>query len=194
MLLERLEKNEERMKSLREAVKELIINLHKANIGASSSTRANVGLFETDEEAEGKRLKSKELGQLVVRLAADCSKKSSFIETLPKDLKIKEILGKEGSVVFFKSFGLSDSTDNNNNNNNNLENNNNNNNSQQQQQSITNAQLTRQESVDINGTNNNNSSSIINNNNNNNPNTVDIEDLEGNLMNLLQQWLKHLTS
>lgn len=52
----KLEKSEERLAALRTAVKELIHHVQKASIGAQSAhVRGNMGLFETDEEADAKR-------------------------------------------------------------------------------------------------------------------------------------------
>ncbi len=106
-LLSRLEKNEERLQAMREAVRELVSHVHKMSVGGATSGRAaSVGLFETDEEAEGKRAKAKELGQATLRIAAECAKRSSVTDSLPRDVRLREILGRESSAIFFKQFDM----------------------------------------------------------------------------------------
>eukprot|EP01035_Chromulina_nebulosa_P018400 gene18400-24102_t len=58
---------------MREVIKDLSTQVIKASFGGSS--RGTVGLFETDEEAEGRRVKVKELGQIVCKLALECANK-----------------------------------------------------------------------------------------------------------------------
>lgn len=99
VLISRLEKTEDRMLVLRDAVKDLISHVHKANVGGAN--KGSVGLFETDEEAEGKRVIAKELGQSVLRIAAECSKKSTAIKAMTPQQRLREIVGKDAAKLFF---------------------------------------------------------------------------------------------
>lgn len=108
-LVIQLEKNEIRLASLRETMKELITHLHKATIGATSgSNKGAVGLFETDDEAESKRKVAKELAVTVTKLSSECVKKSRMLDSLPREIRLKEILGKDASTLFFKHYAVID--------------------------------------------------------------------------------------
>lgn len=107
-LLSRLEKNEERMQAMREAVKELVAHVHKMSVSGpgergGSATRASVGLFETDEEAESKRLRAKELGQATLKVAGECTRRSTLIDSMSRDVRLREILGRECASIFFRN-------------------------------------------------------------------------------------------
>jgi len=58
-LISKLEQNEERLCSLHDVINTLVTHVQKATISSSSSTQrtSNIGLFETDEEAEKKKIK-----------------------------------------------------------------------------------------------------------------------------------------
>jgi hypothetical protein len=99
LLVDRLEKNEERIAYLHEVIKELSSHLTKAMTGGLS--RQKVGLFETDETAEGKRIQVKEIGQIVCKLSQECSSKSSQVISLKGDEKLREILGHKVSNDYF---------------------------------------------------------------------------------------------
>jgi hypothetical protein len=104
VLVSRLERSEERLAALREVVRDLVTHVQKSsfsNVGSSSSKSTNVGLFETDEEAEGKRTKAKELGQLICRTANDLCVRGAAVQLLSPDEKLREILGKELAANFF---------------------------------------------------------------------------------------------
>lgn len=99
LLVSRLEQSEERLASLREVVKDMANYVAKASV--ASLSKGNVGLFETDIEAEEKRQKVRELGQSACRLASECSAKSLKVQSLPSDAKLREILGSEASSLYF---------------------------------------------------------------------------------------------
>jgi hypothetical protein len=102
-LISRLEKNEERLQNMREVVKELVVYIHKSSIGGPSRALGS-SLFETNEEVEQKRQNAKELGQSLVKLSAECVKRTAGMDALPRDRKLREILGKQSAAVFFKPF------------------------------------------------------------------------------------------
>ncbi len=95
-LVRRIEKYEERLQDLREVLRLLVHQLHKANVSSiQPKSSSNGGLFETDEALEGRREKIKELGQVVVKLAADYRSKSLSISNMPQEQRLREILGDE---------------------------------------------------------------------------------------------------
>eukprot|EP01038_Epipyxis_sp_PR26KG_P004560 gene4560-6432_t len=103
VLINKLEKSEDRLREMQQVLRDLVTYLHKEmnmSNALSSKTSTHVGLFETDEEAETKRNKIKELGQIVSKLSSECVKKSQHLESLPRDKRILEILGKESAAIF----------------------------------------------------------------------------------------------
>mmetsp|Transcript_8567 Transcript_8567/g.11931 ORF Transcript_8567/g.11931 Transcript_8567/m.11931 type:complete len:390 (-) Transcript_8567:2703-3872(-) len=109
-LMARLEKYDDRIRALRNIVKELVAHVFKGNMIApggptigSSAMRGTVALFdEDDEEAELKRQKAKELSQSVMKLAVDCAKKTNALEVLSKEDRLKVIVGKEAASLLFE--------------------------------------------------------------------------------------------
>jgi hypothetical protein len=96
-LVERIEKYDERIYNMREVLRGVVAQLHKANIsaGQSKSSQNGGGLFESDEAIEGKREKIKELGQAIMKLSSDCKTKTQGIAALPKEQKLREVLGEK---------------------------------------------------------------------------------------------------
>lgn len=100
ILVDRLETNEKRLIALHEVVKELVAHVMKASVGGLS--RGSVGLFDDDKEAEGRRQKVKEIGQVVSRLSQECSAKGHQIQKIQDDeIRLREILGNESSPYYF---------------------------------------------------------------------------------------------
>lgn len=104
-LINRLETNEQRLQNLRDTIKDLVQLLHKTNLSAPSRA-AGSSLFENDDEAAiaNRNKQSKDLGVAVVKQATECAKRSANIEALPRDRKLREILGRQSAAVFFKPF------------------------------------------------------------------------------------------
>lgn len=100
VLIQRLDKNEERLMALRDAVKDLTTHLIKATLGGLS--HLSVGLFEeNDAETESKRQQVKEIGLLISSLAIECSNKGHQIMTLSHEERLRAILGTEASSQYF---------------------------------------------------------------------------------------------
>lgn len=103
-LVDRIEKYEIRLQSMRDSVRNLVACLHKANISGSGgfstkSAASGGGLFETDEEAEDRREKARELGQTLVRISTECAKRNSNLGAVPPAQRQREILGAEYNAL-----------------------------------------------------------------------------------------------
>ena len=71
--------SEEVLNSIREELKSLGVTDTEVINKIVSTFESTV---ETDEKAEEKRLKSKELGQSIIKIASECIKKSNSINSL----------------------------------------------------------------------------------------------------------------
>lgn len=100
-LIERIENYEVRLQSMRDAVKSLVGYLHKVNISGNGLTGKSTGggLFETDEEMEGRRERVRELGQNLVKLSTECAKRNSSLGAFPPAQRQREILGAEYNAL-----------------------------------------------------------------------------------------------
>lgn len=103
ILVNRLEKSEERLLSLREVIKELATYIQKSRVCAPSR---GASLFEVDEQAELAREKSRELGQLVCKEASECVTRGNQIMSLSQEARLKELVGKDvAAILFLDRFG-----------------------------------------------------------------------------------------
>jgi hypothetical protein len=142
-LISKLEENEKRLCNLHEAINLLVTHVQKATVSSSTTTQrtSSIGLFETDEVAENKKIKVilfllsiviiliiiiiiliiiiislsyhyhiililmiiklRELGQNVCKLANTITTKMMSRNSLPTKLKLRKIIGKMNSSLFY---------------------------------------------------------------------------------------------
>lgn len=99
-LVKRIEKYEDRLQDMRDVIRLLVNQLHKTNVSSiQPKSSSNGGLFESDEALEGRREKTKELGQALVKLAVDYKSKSQTISSMPREQRLREILGDEYNAL-----------------------------------------------------------------------------------------------
>jgi len=86
-LLSRLNRVESRLSALQVALRDLVTHIQKSTlVGSVSTQRKASSLFESDEEAEVKKLKARELGQAVCKLANECVSNISSSSATLKDI------------------------------------------------------------------------------------------------------------
>lgn len=114
-LIVRIEQQEDRLQSLRETVKVLATLLYQAvttqgtGVGNNSSTRmfnnnsngSHNG--ELDTELDAKKLKAKNFGLEVARIATECLKKSANLQGLTREERLVALLGNACSAVVFNA-------------------------------------------------------------------------------------------
>jgi hypothetical protein len=111
-LIERVERYETRLQVMREAIKSLVHCLQKVQLSGlgNSNKKTNVfsgSLFETDdEEAEKKREKAREIGQLLLKVSTECAKRNSGLGSVPPLQRQKEILGAEYNALNFNEIDM----------------------------------------------------------------------------------------
>lgn len=108
-LITRVEQQEERLQSLREAIKVLSNLLFQAvtTVPAQShhgtSPRVISGSTSDETEAEVRRHKGKVFGMEVARIATDCLKKSAALQGLPREERLLALLGNACAAVVFNA-------------------------------------------------------------------------------------------
>ena len=94
---DRLEKSEERIRDLRNIVKELVTHVFKISL---SSGPGHGALFEDDDDEESRRQRARDLSQSVLKLSADCARKSLVLDSLSKEERLRVLVGKEAQGLF----------------------------------------------------------------------------------------------
>lgn len=102
-LVDRIEKYEIRLQSMREVVKNLVGYVHKVNISGNSLTsRAGQALFDTttdEADTENKQERSRDLGQLLMKVSTECARRNAQLSNATPALRQKEILGAEFNAL-----------------------------------------------------------------------------------------------
>lgn len=104
-LVDRIEKYEIRLQSMREVVKNLVGYLHKVNISGNnnmSSRAAGQALFDTttdEANAENKQERIRDLGQLLMKVSTECAKRNAQLSNTTSKARQREILGAEVNAL-----------------------------------------------------------------------------------------------
>lgn len=114
ILVNKLERSEERLGSLREVIRDLVNRIQSASINNNLTLTGTDEKVSTpqdnsiSEDSRKKNSKSRDLGESVCRLSIECSNRGSQLQALSVEYRLREILGKDVSSIFFGPLAFSE--------------------------------------------------------------------------------------